>query len=40
VEPLTVGKAAAATGWSPRMLRYLEQAGLVVPQRTAKGYRL
>jgi adenosylhomocysteinase len=40
VEPLTVGKAAAATGWSARMLRYLEQTGLVVPERTAKGYRL
>jgi len=40
MDPLTVGKAAAATGWSPRMLRYLEQERLVVPQRTAKGYRL
>jgi DNA-binding transcriptional MerR regulator len=40
VEPLTVGQAAAATGWSARMLRYLEQTGLVVPERTAKGYRL
>ena len=35
-----MGKAAFATGWSPRMLRYLERSGLVVPQRTAKGYRL
>jgi MerR family transcriptional regulator, copper efflux regulator len=35
-----VGDAAAATGWSPRMLRYLEQTRLVVPPRTAKGYRL
>jgi MerR family copper efflux transcriptional regulator len=40
VEGLTVGKAAAQTGWSPRMLRYVERAGLVVPERTAKGYRL
>jgi MerR family transcriptional regulator, copper efflux regulator len=40
VEGLTVGKAAAQTGWSPRMLRYLERSGLVVPERTAKGYRL
>src|SRR6266487_870986 len=27
--PLTMQQAAAATGWSQRMLRYLEQAGLV-----------
>jgi MerR family copper efflux transcriptional regulator len=40
MKALTVGQAAARTGWSPRMLRYLEQAGLVVPQRTASGYRL
>src|SRR5947208_588026 len=37
---LTVGEAAAQTGWSPRMLRYLERAGLVVPRRTGAGYRL
>ena len=36
----TVGDAAAQTGWSPRMLRYLERTGLVVPARTASGYRL
>jgi DNA-binding transcriptional MerR regulator len=36
---MTVGEAAAHTGWSPRMLRYLERAGLVVPQRTKAGYR-
>ena len=36
---LTVGEAAAQTGWSPRMLRYLERAGLVAPRRTAAGYR-
>jgi MerR family copper efflux transcriptional regulator len=40
MERLTVGEAAARTGWSPRMLRYLESAGLVVPRRTPKGYRL
>jgi DNA-binding transcriptional MerR regulator len=39
-EPLTVGAAAAETGWSARMLRYLEDAGLVTPRRTAAGYRL
>jgi MerR family transcriptional regulator, copper efflux regulator len=40
VEGLTVGEAAGRTGWSPRMLRYLERAGLVVPRRSASGYRL
>jgi MerR family transcriptional regulator, copper efflux regulator len=40
VEGLTVGEAAARTGWSPRMLRYLEQTGLVVPPRSVGGYRL
>jgi MerR family transcriptional regulator, copper efflux regulator len=34
-----VSEAAARTGWSPRMLRYLERVGLVVPTRTAAGYR-
>ena len=37
---LTVKDASAQTGWSPRMLRYIEAAGLVVPQRTAGGFRL
>jgi Predicted transcriptional regulators len=40
VEGLTVGEAAARTGWSPRMLRYLEAAELLVPDRTAAGYRV
>jgi MerR family transcriptional regulator, copper efflux regulator len=40
VEPLTIGEASARTGWSPRMLRYLEGARLVVPRRTESGYRL
>jgi MerR family copper efflux transcriptional regulator len=35
-----VGAAAATTEWSPRMLRYLEQLGLVVPRRTPSGYRM
>lgn len=35
----TVSEAAVQTGWSPRMLRYLEQAGLVVPRRTPAAYR-
>ncbi len=40
MELLTVGEAAAQTGWSARMLRYLERTGLVVPGRTPSGYRL
>ena len=39
MQGMTVGEAAAQTGWSPRMLRYLEAVELVVPQRTANGYR-
>jgi MerR family transcriptional regulator, copper efflux regulator len=35
----TVGEAATHTGWSARMLRYLEHAGLVVPSRSTGGYR-
>ena len=34
-----IGEASARTGWSPRMLRYLEATGLVVPGRSAGGYR-
>ena len=37
---LTINEAAETTGWSPRMLRYLERVGLVEPARTAAGYRL
>lgn len=32
--------AAEATGWSPRMLRYLERVGLMEAPRTASGYRV
>jgi MerR family transcriptional regulator, copper efflux regulator len=39
LETLTVSQAATRTGWSPRMLRYLEATGLVVPARSASGYR-
>src|SRR5436305_8476111 len=39
-EALTIQEAAATTGWSPRMLRYLERVGLVIPPRTQGGYRL
>lgn len=40
MDELTVGGAAARTGWSPRMLRYLEEHSLVVPRRTPAGYRV
>ncbi|HET7567113.1 MAG TPA: MerR family DNA-binding transcriptional regulator [Gaiellaceae bacterium] len=40
MDGLKVGEAASRTGWSARMLRYLEGAGLVVPVRTRSGYRL
>lgn len=39
MEELTIGEAARRSGWSPRMLRYLEDEGLVEPPRTAAGYR-
>jgi DNA-binding transcriptional MerR regulator len=37
---LTIHEAAATTGWSPRMLRYVEQLGLVSSPRSPAGYRL
>lgn len=37
---LTIHEAAETTGWSPRMLRYVERVGLVEPRRSAAGYRL
>ena len=40
MDELTVTDAAARTGWSARMLRYLDHVGLVVPNRTSGGYRL
>jgi len=39
MQTYTVSQAAARTGWSSRMLRYLESTGLVVPERSAAGYR-
>ena len=39
MDGLTIGEAARRTGWSARMLRYLEGTGLVVPIRTRSGYR-
>jgi MerR family transcriptional regulator, copper efflux regulator len=35
-----VTEAARRTGWSARMLRYLDEHDLVVPQRSGSGYRL
>jgi MerR family transcriptional regulator, copper efflux regulator len=40
VNGLTIHEAAHTTGWSPRMLRYVERTGLITPDRSASGYRL
>jgi MerR family copper efflux transcriptional regulator len=40
MEALTIHEAAETTGWSPRMLRYIERIGLVAPARSGGGYRL
>jgi MerR family transcriptional regulator, copper efflux regulator len=40
MEALTVHEAAETTGWSARMLRYVDRAGLVTPTRSSSGYRL
>jgi MerR family transcriptional regulator, copper efflux regulator len=40
MEGLTIHEAAQVTGWSPRMLRYVEQTGLVAAGRSSSGYRL
>jgi MerR family copper efflux transcriptional regulator len=40
MEGLTIQEAAETTGWSPRMLRYIEDAGIVEVGRTASGYRV
>jgi adenosylhomocysteinase len=39
MQSMTIQQAADATGWSQRMLRYLEQAGLVAALRTPGGHR-
>ncbi len=39
MQTFSVSQAAERTDWSPRMLRYLESTGLVVPARSASGYR-
>ena len=40
MDALTIHEAAKTTGWSPRMLRYVERVGLVAPKRSGAGYRL
>ncbi|MBA3339660.1 MAG: MerR family transcriptional regulator [Geodermatophilaceae bacterium] len=40
MESATVHTAAQTTGWSVRMLHYLDAAGLVSPPRSPSGYRL
>ena len=40
MDALTIHEAAATTGWSARMLRYVERIGLVSPARSPSGYRL
>lgn len=40
MDALTIQEAAQTTEWSPRMLRYIEDAGLIEPQRSDAGYRL
>lgn len=40
MDALTIHEAAEITDWSPRMLRYIERAGLIEPQRSGSGYRL
>jgi len=37
---LTINEAAATTGWSPRMLRYVERIGILRASRSTAGYRL
>ena len=34
MDALTINEAAETTGWSPRMLRYVERVGLVEPARS------
>jgi DNA-binding transcriptional MerR regulator len=40
VDALTIHEAAETTGWSPRMLRYIERVGLLDAPRSDGGYRL
>ena len=40
MDGLTIHEAAETTGWSSRMLRYIEREGLIAPRRSGSGYRL
>ena len=40
MDGLTINEAAETTGWSARMLRYIEREGLIEPRRSTSGYRL
>ena len=40
MDTLTIHEAALTTGWSPRMLRYIESSGLIEARRSPAGYRL
>ena len=40
MDALTIHEAAETTGWSPRMLRYIERMQLIEPRRSQAGYRL
>ena len=40
MDALTIHEAAQTTGWSPRMLRYIERVGLLDAARSEAGYRL
>ncbi|HEV7662267.1 MAG TPA: MerR family transcriptional regulator [Chloroflexota bacterium] len=40
MQGLTIQEAAATTGWSARMLRYLERVGLLEANRSPGGYRV
>jgi DNA-binding transcriptional MerR regulator len=40
MDALTINEAAETTGWSPRMLRYIERIGLIEPPRSGAGYRI
>ncbi len=39
-DALTIHEAAETTGWSARMLRYVERIGLIESRRSDAGYRL
>lgn len=39
MDVLTIHEAAETTGWSPRMLRYIERLRLIDPRRSPAGYR-